>query len=181
MNRATALLLVCAALLAPTSAALRPTTTSRRAILVSAASYAAVVQRPSASEARIGDGCTECTNKELETSPLIEELKRRTEANKEKNAAIIKETTDFTGAVAEEKVRMVRYAGAGDSMPVTRMMTDVDIKKLESMGFVVECPSWGGACSVRQVTSRTVDPPPSAPPPPSVDAEEPAAGVLANE
>ena len=44
--------------------------------------------------------------KELDTSPLIEELKRRTAANKEKNAAFVKQqTASMQGGVYDEKVR----------------------------------------------------------------------------
>ena len=119
--------------------------------------------------AKFGDGCPECSNKELESSPLIEELKRRTAANKEQNAAAVRETTQFTSGVYEAEVKMVRYAGPNDTVPVTRMMNKQQIKELESLGFNVDCPSWGGACDVKAV--RKPEPPPPPPPPPPV-AEE---------
>ena len=43
-------------------------------------------------------------NAEVETSPLIEELKRRTAANKEKNAAAVRAVTQFSSNVYEPEV-----------------------------------------------------------------------------
>ena len=91
-------------------------------------------------------------NAELETSPLIEELKRRTEANKERNAAIVKEaSTGAQGGVYDETqgVKMVRYAAEGDALPVTRIMNPEQVKQMEALGFKLNCPSWGGACEVK--------------------------------
>ena len=166
-----------ALLLASTPAALRPTSAgarsacSRRAV---SAGILAAIAWPHASEAKFGDGCSECENKELaaEESPLIQELKRRTEANKERNEATVKETTRFTSGVADEDVKMVRYAGPDDTMPVTRMMTKSQIKELESLGFDVLCPDWGGACGIKPKAKSAPPPPP--PPPP---ADEPAAAA----
>ena len=56
-------------------------------------------------------------NTELESSPLIDELKRRTEANKQKNAAIVRETLNFTNDGAADpsaKMKMVRYQVRGE-------------------------------------------------------------------
>ena len=113
--------LVYLILLAPTAALLLPTRpgaaalqcTSRRNALASGfACGVAAIASPIAAAAKLGDGCPSCQeNKELETSPLIEELKRRTEANKEKNAAIVKETLSFNGGIVDEEIKMVRYQG----------------------------------------------------------------------
>ena len=108
-------------------------------------------------------------NKELDTSPLIEELKRRTVENKEKNAALVKEATIGGNSQYDGQVdaKMVRYVAEGDTIPVTRMLGPNQISKLESMGFKLKCPTWGGACEV-------IEPPRSAraPPPPPAAVEE---------
>ena len=153
--------------------------TSRRAAVTSG--VLAAFAQPLASHAKLGDGCSECTNKELETSPLIEELKRRTAENKAKNAAAVKETVAFTGGVTEEEVKMVRYQGADDSVPVTRMMTKSQIKQLEEAGFKLDCPEWGGACGVKEVPRRKGAPPPSLPPPPPPSSPPPAETSAAAE
>lgn len=88
-----------------------------------------------------------------ETSPLIEELKRRTAANKAQNEAIVKEASaGAQGGIYDEAqgVKMVRYAGDGDLTKVTRMMGPQQVKELEAQGFVLKCPSWGGACEVEE-------------------------------
>ena len=89
-------------------------------------------------------------NTELETSPLIEELKRRTEANKQKNAQQVKDASIAynSGVVSDGNVKMVRYQGAQDALPVTRMMGAEQIKELEKLGYNLNCPSWGGACTL---------------------------------
>ena len=77
-------------------------------------------------------------NAELETSPLIEELKRRTEANKAQNKAIVKEATvGAQGGIYDDTagMKMVRYAGANDLAPVTRIMNPQQVKELEAQGF----------------------------------------------
>ena len=148
---------------------------SRRSALTSGF-LAVAATLPAPCSAKFGDGCPECQqNKELETSPLIEELKRRTEANKEKNAAAVKENLAFTNGVVEEQVKMVRYQGKDDSLPVTRMMTRSQIKELEALGYKVECPSWGGACELNQVAASTPTPP--SPPPPPVEQTPPPASA----
>ena len=122
---------------------------SRLVISRRAVSLSALLALPSASHAKFGDGCTECQETELETSPLIEELKRRTAENAEKNAAIVRATTREMGNVNDPGMKMVRYQGINDSIPVTRMMTPPMIKELEkAAGVKVSCPSWGGACEV---------------------------------
>lgn len=143
--------------------------TSRRSALLSGAAAAAM---PTAGHAKsIGDGCPECVNKELTTSPFIEELLRRTEANKERNEAIVKASTAAKNDFIEEETKMVRYAGVNDAVPVTRMMTKSQIKELEAKGFVVSCPDWGGACEVKAAPPPAPPPPPPPSPPPLIDAE----------
>lgn len=105
-------------------------------------------------------------NTELETSPLIEELKRRTEVNKEKNTAEVKAMTQLKASVYDPELRMVRYDG------VTRMLTPEQIKELNVLGYDLSCPGSGMACGLKV---RPAPPPPLPPPPPPV-AEEAALG-----
>jgi len=142
-----------------TGPAKQPLRGCRRAVLTGAA--AALVAAPRAAMARFGDGCAECTNTETETSPLIEELKRRSVANKDANAAAVKELTARKNPVYTESVKMVRYMGENDTVPVTRMMTTQQVAEIEKLGFKVECPSWGGACEV--IYSKSPDAPAAAP------------------
>ena len=151
---------------------------SRRSALTSG--FLAVAAAAPAS-AKFGDGCPECQqNKELETSPLIEELKRRTEANKERNAAAVKETLAFTNGVVDEQVKMVRYQGKDDSVPVTRMMTRSQIQELETLGYNIDCPSWGGACEVNKVASSPPPPIDETPPPASAPDVAPPSSPVDN-
>ena len=122
--------------------------------------------------------------KELDTSPLIEELKRRTAENKEKNAATVKEATSAGNSQYDGQVdmKMVRYIGEGDTMPVTRMMGTDQIAKLESMGYKVKCPTWGGACELVEPKGgarRAPPPKPEPEPEPEPRVPEPPAVVEA--
>jgi hypothetical protein len=83
----------------------------------------------------------------------------RTRENKAKNAAAVKEVTSFQGNVYEPEVKMVRYAGPGDSVPVTRMLSSPQIKELEVAGFELSCPTWGGACTLERRTAPAVEDP----------------------
>jgi hypothetical protein len=87
---------------------------------------------------------------EVDTSPLMEELKRRT-ALKRENAADAKQTSANFKFVSYDESKgdvMVRYQGVDDEGPVTRTMSPNQIKALESKGFLVKCPSWGGECAL---------------------------------
>ena len=180
MRGSSLVLFMCAAPAAAAALLVPTTSTSRARRNALAGGFAcgiAAVTGPLAASAKLGDGCPECQkNKELETSPLIEELKRRTEANKERNAAIVKENLAFTGNVAEEEVKLVRYQGATDTIPVTRMMNKQQIQQLEGLGYQVNCPSWGGACDVTK-TVAAAPPPPPPPPPPVVEESPPPSAV----
>ena len=157
------MLLIAIASMACPSLALRPhrpaALSRRSAVLASALALAA---RPRSS--RAGDffgyesgRAMQLQNQELETSPLIEELKRRTEANKEKNAAKVKETITFTNAVNDDTAgtRMVRYQGTNDVVPVTRLMSPEQVKELEALGYSLKCPTWGGTCELRTGSGGT--------------------------
>ena len=134
---------------------------------------ATVAFPPTFALAAIGDGCSLCTNKELDSSPLIQDLLKKTAENREQNAAAVKDYQNAAaGSVYEAEVKMVRYTGANENIPVTRMMTRVQMKELESLGFEISCPDWGGACSVKEVPKAV---PPPLPPPPPPPVEEPAA------
>ena len=152
------LLATGAAALTRPPASTPPAQLSRRAALAS--SVLALSPLPSMAGDFFGytDGVAmQQANKELETSPLIEELKRRTEANKAKNAATVREASfGAQGGVYDEAagMKMVRYAGAGDALPVTRMLNAQQVKELESRGFELKCPSWGGACDIAEKRGR---------------------------
>jgi hypothetical protein len=64
-------------------------------------------------------------------------LSGRTAANKEKNAAIVKENIAYSNPVYDESrgVKLVRYQGQGDSIPVTRIMSTAQVQELEGLGF----------------------------------------------
>lgn len=67
---------------------------------------------------------------------------------------------------------------ATDTIPVTRMMNKSQIKQLESLGYEVKCPEWGGACDVKQVVAAAPPPPPppvETPPPPAETPPPPEA------
>ena len=49
---------------------------------------------------------------------------------------------------SDSQMKLVRYAGQSDVLPVTRLMGPQQVKELESLGFAVNCPAWGGACEV---------------------------------
>ena len=87
-----------------------------------------------------------------DTSPLIEELKRRTEANKAQNAAIVAGSSAGAqgGLYDDPNVKLVRYQGQDDLVPVTRIMGAQQVKQLEAKGFALKCPKWGGACEIEQ-------------------------------
>ena len=118
---------------------------TRRAALSSALLLASAL--PHASVALTDGQAMQLQNAELETSPLIEELKRRTEANKEKNAQLVRERTASMGNVYEEKMQFVRYQAEGDALPVTRAFSEQQIKQLEAQGYALDCPKTAGmAC-----------------------------------
>ena len=123
---------------------------------------------PQASHAEFGDGCVECQqNRELtaEESPLIQKLKKQTEDNKAKNAAAVKENIAYTNTIGlqDDRVKLVRYASADDALgiPVTRMLEKEQVKELEKAGFELDCPSWGGACSLKEKRGKKPGPPPA--------------------
>ena len=134
-----------------------------------AAAFAAVlsiaplnIALPSHAVSRLGGfGATECiteacerrvanTPQELETSPFIEELKRRTADNSAKNAATVKERTlaSSTGIINDAVpgfYTSVRYDG------VTRILNSEQVKALQAEGFELDCPTQPGfPCVVRE-------------------------------
>jgi len=134
-----------------------------------------------------GFGASECktdvcreriaaTPTELETSPLIEELKRRTEKNAQKNAALIKEMTNGASGgqindAAPDYYKSVRYDG------LTRILNKEQVKALQSQGYELDCPKQAGfPCNL--VEAPKAPPPPPPPPPtqpPSEELEAPGA------
>ena len=79
-----------------------------------------------------------------------------------KNEALTKELVQAKGNVYDPGVQMDTYAGEGDSMPVTRMMTPEQIKELQKLGFELDCPNVAGmACGLkRRAPAPTTLPPP---------------------
>ena len=155
------LLPTATALHLPDAISRRGNAITRRGVLAAAAAAAA----PRAAHAVFGDGQQlQRDHAELETSPLIEELKRRTEANKEANAASGRAMTSQKVSVYDPELTMVRYAGAGDSMPVTRMMTPQQIKELQALGYELDCPNVKGmACGLKPKAAARAPPPPPEP------------------
>ena len=83
------------------------------------------------------------TPREMETSPLIEELRRRTAENAEKNKMQVKQMTiSASGGVVNDAepnfYRSVRYDG------ITRIIDKGQVKELERQGFELECPKQAG-------------------------------------
>mmetsp|Transcript_14095 Transcript_14095/g.47001 ORF Transcript_14095/g.47001 Transcript_14095/m.47001 type:complete len:145 (+) Transcript_14095:63-497(+) len=115
--------------------------TSRRTAIALAAGL------PSAASA-LTDGQRMQVDAELTTSPLIEELRAKTAANKEKNEAAVRQLTSTMGSVYDPPLKLVRYLGEGDSMPVTRMVTPEQIKELNAQGYELDCPKSGAACGL---------------------------------
>jgi hypothetical protein len=93
----------------------------------------------------------------VETSPLIEELKRRSANNKEANQLAINSITSSANSgvyASDMQLRLVRFDG------VAKMVGPNDIKVLQSRGYEVVCPSTAALpCEVKQGQSSTpVDP-----------------------
>lgn len=113
---------------------------SRRSVLAAASSLLGAAAPQSSANA-------DEQNNELDTSPLIDELKRRTAAKqdtKEQNTVSFK----FVAYDERQGEVMVRYQSVGDELPVSRRLGPNQIKELESRGFMIKCPSWGGECAL---------------------------------
>ena len=152
---------------------------ARRALIASVLAVRLTPQPATARSAIGAFGAKECrtdecrervaaTPTELESSPLIEELKRRSKENAESNARSVKAITSAANGgvindAAPDYYTSVRYDG------VTRILDKQQIKELKSQGFELSCPKQAGfPCTLVEA------PPPAASPMLVPAAEAPA-------
>ena len=127
-----------------------PQLSRRDAASLLAAATLPFATRPAAALQRRDGQQMQRENAELETSPLIEELKRRTEANKEKNKQLVSQVTNAAQPPPETPLRSVRYDG------VTRMYDEEQMKQLRALGYELDCPpSMTLPCTLRNKKSST--------------------------
>lgn len=148
------------------STALRSCSRSRsRRVLLAGVAITWAGPRRAASAARVDGQRLQLENAELETSPLIEELKKRTEANKSKNDATVQAVTNSMGNVYDPNLTLVRYPDYPGATPSTKMLKPADIKALRAGGFELDCPPTAGmACGLKRGPGPPATPLPATPP-----------------